>query len=257
MNRSLLSVLLAASLFTGCGSGGGDNTPGDDLGMPTMDSGANDGPDYLEQLDTRAQFDSLADDGVPGRGGPGGYDGGRGGRDDTAQTPEIIRGGAGLGPGGGKGGIEGVDGCSNNRYYKYAGLGGAHATNGSDSFFTAFRCGTSADQAKAYGSAQLQPLLGGSGGGGGRGGTNYAGSGGGGGGGALLIASSGTIQLAPTGSIDATGGTSGLSGGAGAGSQGGGGSGGSVRLVAIAALGAAGAGGASIGHGEPAAHRVL
>ena len=29
-----------------------------------MDSGANDGPDYLEQLDTRAQFDSLADDGV-------------------------------------------------------------------------------------------------------------------------------------------------------------------------------------------------
>lgn len=176
---------------------------------------------------------NLADDGVPGVGGPGGFDGGRGGRDDQAQRPEVIRGGAGLGPGGGKGGIEGNDGCSNNRHYKYVGMGAAYATNGSSSWFFPGWCGSfTPDQAKAYGSALLQPLIGGSGGGGGRGGTNYAGSGGGGGGGALLIAASGTVTIASTGSIDATGGDAGGSDGTGGGGRGGGGSGGAIRVVA-------------------------
>src|SRR5205823_2770757 len=139
--------------------------------------------------------------GVPGAGGPGGYDGGRGGREDASQRVEIIRGGTGLGPGGGEGGIDGANGCSLNRYYKYIGTGGAYAGN----VYTAYAnyycsSGTSGPLGKAYGSALLQPLIGGSGGGGGRGGVTYPGSGGGGGGGAILIASSGTLRL--TGTID-------------------------------------------------------
>lgn len=178
---------------------------------------------------------NQADDGIPGAGGPGGYDGGRGGRDDIAQRVEIIRGGAGLGPGGGKGGIEGPDGCSGTRHYKYQGLGAAYATQGSDGQFKV-SCNQSLvmgpDAAKPYGSTLLQPLIGGSGGGGGRGGLNYPGSGGGGGGGALLLAASGTLSLASTGVIDATGGDSGGVAGTNAGGNGGGGSGGAVRLMA-------------------------
>lgn len=181
---------------------------------------------------------NLADDGIPGAGGPGGYDGGRGGRDDAALTPAIVRGGSGLGPGGGKGGIEGPDSCSGQRYLKHAGLGASHATAGGTGFFTVSRCGSlSTDQPKAYGAAQLQPLVGGSGGGGGRGGTNYAGTGGGGGGGALLIAASGILNMAASGAIDATGGDSGGTTGTGAGGRGGGGSGGAIRLVATTIAG--------------------
>jgi hypothetical protein len=177
---------------------------------------------------------NLGDDGIPGTGGPGAYDGGRGGRDDLALRPEIIRGGSGLGPGGGKGGIEGNESCSGTRYYKHIGLGAAYATNGGTAWMTPTNCGMpfSTDQPKAYGSALLQPLIGGSGGGGGRGGANYPGTGGGGGGGALMIAASGTITITSPGSIDATGGDSGGASGTNAGGQGGGGSGGGIRLIA-------------------------
>lgn len=181
---------------------------------------------------------NQADDGIPGVGGPGGYDGGRGGRDDLSMRPEIIRGGSGLGPGGGKGGIEGADSCVVARYYKYRGMGAAYATFGGDGWYRNQCIGGSgapvsgSDAAKPYGSALLQPLVGGSGGGGARGGANYPGSGGGGGGGALLIAASGTISFASTGTIDATGGDSGGAAGTNVGGQGGGGSGGAIRLIA-------------------------
>lgn len=184
---------------------------------------------------------SRADDGIPGVGGPGGYDGGRGGRDDSAARPEVMRGGAGLGPGGGKGGIEGTDGCSGSRYRYAPGMGAGYTTYGGDSgtWYECSRQGEpkSVDAAKPYGSALAQPLIGGSGGGGGRGGLNYAGSGGGGGGGALLIAASGTINIASTGSIDATGGDAGGTSGTNSGALGGGGSGGAIRLIATALTG--------------------
>lgn len=182
---------------------------------------------------------NIADDGIPGRGGPGGYDGGRGGKDDVAQRPEIIRGGAGLGPGGGKGGVEGGDGCQViNRYYKYLGLGASYADAGSVGMPGGNYCsGNFPDQSKPYGSALLQPLIGGSGGGGGRGGANFAGSGGGGGGGALLVASSGTVDIANAGTIDATGGDAGGALGTGVGGSGGGGSGGGIRIVASSVKG--------------------
>ncbi|WP_368563722.1 hypothetical protein [Pseudoxanthomonas sp. UTMC 1351] len=170
----------------------------------------------------------LGDDAIPGSGGPGGYTGGRGGRDDTQQRAAVIRGGAGLGPGGGPGGIEGNDGCSPLGYYKYVGIGGAHAAN---TYRYSGGCSnTPSAFGKNYGSSLLQPLAGGSGGGGGRGGTAYPGSGGGGGGGAILIASSGTLRV--TGAINARGGDGGGILGAGIGGQGAGGSGGAIRLMA-------------------------
>ena len=180
-----------------------------------------------------------ADDGIPGVGGPGGFDGGRGGREDTNQVPSIIRGGAGLGPGGGRGGIEGADSCTpGSLYQKYVGGSAGYATAGNPNALAI--CGIASTNilsaGVAYGSQILQPLIGGSGGGGGRGGPYYSGSGGGGGGGALLIASSGTVTL--SGSINASGGNSGDSGGTGFGGPGGGGSGGAVRIVATAVAGA-------------------
>jgi hypothetical protein len=74
----------------------------------------------------------LGDDGIPGTGGPGGFDGGRGGKEDGQQRAAIVRGGAGLGPGGGQPGVEGGDGCSPGTtfgYYRYHGAGGAYAWN--------------------------------------------------------------------------------------------------------------------------------
>ncbi|MFD0668893.1 hypothetical protein ACT80S_14325 [Ramlibacter sp. MAHUQ-53] len=186
----------------------------------------------------------LGDDGLPGAGGPGGYDGGRGGRDDASMRPEIIRGGAGLGPGGGLGGLEGEAECgkSDRGYQRWVGQGASHATHGGSNNNTA--CSTYyygyppfAFQPKPYGSALLQPLLGGSGGGGGRGGSNYPGAGGGGGGGALLLAASGTITIAASGVIDVTGGDGGAASGVGAGGLGGGGSAGAIRLVATTITG--------------------
>ena len=172
----------------------------------------------------------LADDGIPGLGGPGGYDGGRGGTEDLQQRTSIIRGGTGLGPGGGAGGIEGGNGCTATRYYQYVGTGGGYATD-AYAMYVIYNCGSPRTPlGKAYGSSLLQPLLGGSGGGGGRGGTVYPGSGGGGGGGALLLATSGILTI--NGSIDATGGDGGGAGGTGVGGNGAGGSGGAIRLMA-------------------------
>ena len=182
---------------------------------------------------------ALADDGLPGLGGPGGYDGGRGGTEDGQQRGSIIQGGTGLGPGGGAGGIEGSDGCVTGRYFKSYGVGGGYATD-AYSYFVYYYCGSGSPYyvplGKAYGSTLLQPLLGGSGGGGGRGGTLYPGSGGGGGGGALLLATSGILTI--NGSIDATGGDGGGNAGTGAGGQGaGGGAGGAIRLMAVSITG--------------------
>ncbi|ODU66886.1 MAG: hypothetical protein ABT16_00490 [Rhodanobacter sp. SCN 65-17] len=177
---------------------------------------------------------AQGDDGVPGAGGPGGFSGGRGGRDDAAQRPAVIRGGAGLGPGGGLGGVEGGDGCTTTGYWHYIGAGGAYGKDAYPSNAVAY-CNASVTHAVAYGSDLLQPLVGGSGGGGGRGGTNYPGSGGGGGGGAILVASSGTLTL--TGTIDATGGDGGGLAGTGIGGRGAGGAGGAIRLLATTVAG--------------------
>lgn len=178
---------------------------------------------------------NTADDGVPGRGGPGGFDGGRGGSTDAANR----LGGSGLGPGGGKGGIAGSDGCSGNRWYKGIGGGGGYADFGVETQTTgsASYCGIGRSDAvgRPYGNTLLQPLIGGSGGGGGFGGANFAGSGGGGGGGAILIASSGTLTL--SGVIKADGGGSGVVLGTNTGAHGAGGSGGAIRLVATTLTG--------------------
>lgn len=166
---------------------------------------------------------NLADDGMPGVGGPGGFDGGRGGR--VGSTVAATTGGAGQGPGGGKGG----------RWFNSVGQDSANQSIGGSARFAAFSSGSDtytygAGPGAIYGTPALQPLIGGSGGAGGAGGSAIEGSGGGGGGGALLIAASGTIHI--TGGIMAFGGDSGRSEGAGIGSYGGAGSGGAIRLVA-------------------------
>lgn len=141
-----------------------------------------------------------------------------------------------MGPGGGPGGIEGGDGCTGSGYFKYVGIGGGYAAN-AYGYQATWQCGAGRTVfGKSYGSALLQPLIGGSGGGGGRGGTTYPGSGGGGGGGAMLLAVSGKLTL--SGSIAAQGGDGGGLSGAGAGGQGAGGSGGSIRLMATSIVGA-------------------
>lgn len=182
---------------------------------------------------------AQGDDAIPGVGGPGGYDGGRGGRDDPQQRVDIIRGGSGLGPGGGAGGLEGGDGCNSIGYYHYLGIGGGYATNAYQAFGAGYQCTASTITvfSKAYGSPLLQPLLGGSGGGGGRGGSAFPGSGGGGGGGAILIASSGVLQVGTGAVINARGGDGGGLSGANAGGNGAGGSGGAIRLVATTVSG--------------------
>lgn len=193
---------------------------------------------------------NLADDGNPGKGGPGGYDGGRGGLDDILQRPNIIGGGSGLGPGGGYGAHGGVSSASTSPYCDFVnypstpwtvkiGADAAHSTAGG-TMALGYTCAvapattntlTFAEKTAVpiYGSAILQPLVGGSGGGGGAGGTNFAGSGGGGGGGAILLAVTGTITL--SGSINARPGSGGAVAGVNAGGTGGYGSGGSVRII--------------------------
>ena len=188
---------------------------------------------------------NQADDGIPGQGGPGGFAGGRGGRDDTALRAEIISGGVGLGPGGGRGTTTRGNGCFGGVYYHYHGKGGAYASRGGSPGSNSI-CGVSNTALNEtahflivppYGTPALQPLIGGSGGGGGQGGVTFAGTGGGGGGGAILIASSGVISIASTGQIDSTGGDTGGIAGAGAGAQGAGGSGGAIRLIATTIAG--------------------
>jgi hypothetical protein len=168
---------------------------------------------------------NQADDGLPGKGGPGGFDGGRGGK--SSQTGSLIetRGGGGLGPGGGAGG-----------YWPVAVLqdpGGSIVQTGGAARFAAKPGANNhygAGAGEIYGSSSLVPLIGGSGGGGAAGGSNSEGSGGGGGGGAILIAVSGTLHI--TGNVWAYGGSSGKTAGTNTGSYGGGGSGGAIRIMA-------------------------
>lgn len=176
---------------------------------------------------------NLLDDGLPGKGGPGGFAGGRGGQDgrNTTRGP----GGNGLGPGGGAGGdAPPGTSCTASSLLHELGTAGAYANDIRP--YSAANCGSIVTaMSSAYGSALLQPLIGGSGGGGGYGGTELTGSGGGGGGGAMLIASSITITF--NGEIYADGGQAGTCVGTGCGGPGAGGSGGAVRLVATTLTG--------------------
>ncbi len=144
---------------------------------------------------------------APGAGGPGGNDGGYGGSTG-------LPGGNGLGPGGGGGGPSTT--------YRYGG-GGGYATDGGSQGANYGAGGV------LYGNARIVPLVGGSGGGGSSGTTSVSGYGGGGGGGAILIASSGTINIASTGSVKADGGDANNYNGAG--------SGGAIKLMATALTG--------------------
>lgn len=164
---------------------------------------------------------NVADDGLPGEGGPGGYAGGLGGTIDTV-PPNARNGQAGIGPGGGRPGPTTAYNCF--------GGGGSFGTRGE-------AAGCSGTQSDSYANPDLLPMVGGSGGAGGVAYLSLGGSGGGGGGGALLIAASGTLQV--SGSILANGGRGGNVGNAlsAGGATGGGGSGGAIRLVATTLTG--------------------
>jgi hypothetical protein len=201
------------------------NTPvtvlvsGDALVAGIIDVGGQSAPDS-----NGAGDGNTADDGLPGRGGPGGYAGGRGGQGDPSTAVGTRRvAAAGVGPGGGRPVTLRFDGfCSTPS-------GGAYATVGANSAQST--CGLS--PSSIYGTTDLLPLIGGSGGAGGQGGVGIGGGGGGGGGGALLLAVSGSLNV--TGQILANGGNGGrISGNTGTelGAVGGGGSGGAIRLVA-------------------------
>ncbi|MDZ4350343.1 MAG: hypothetical protein U1A22_12500, partial [Xanthomonadaceae bacterium] len=178
----------------------------------------------------------IADDGLPGLGGPGGFDGGRGG---VPGTTSGVAGAQGIGPGGGfpAVGQTSVSGV----VYGCGGAGGGYSSNGGTGGYIGpgniGACATVNRPAggSSYGNERLLPLIGGSGGGGGSGGQSFAGSGGGGGGGGILVAVSGTLTV--TGTIRANGGRAGLAAGSGTGAIGGGGSGGSIRLIASALAG--------------------
>lgn len=180
------------------------------------------------------------DEGKAGTPGPGGFAGGPGGKPRTYPDSTRWNGSPGFGPGGGWGGISLTtpeytsSTCYNSRrsYEAISGMGAGYSVVGATG-----NCGpTFPGIAQAYGSAAIQPLIGGSGGGGGAGGTGFGGAGGGGGGGAILIASSGTLSV--TGTINADGGY----GGAAAAPDGnlgygGAASGGAIRLVATSLSG--------------------
>lgn len=197
----------------------------------------------------------LADDGMPGVGGPGGYSGGRGGRPVGSLEMADRNGGKGLGPGGGGGGLACNLSCSPPYSYETynggssfsptGGGGGGFGTAGSAPGALSSGCdGYTTSAGATYGSNELLPLIGGSGGGGGRTKGTWFASGGGGGGGALLLAVSGTLTVTnSTGKILANGGNGGDAGSVGCtnvndyASGGGGGSGGAIRLVATTLTG--------------------
>jgi hypothetical protein len=159
---------------------------------------------------------NVADDGLPGNGGPGGYQGGLGGTTDSVPAGAGV-GQAGVGPGGGRPSPTLGPYCH--------GGGGSFGTQGSGT-------GCGSVRSDNYANADLLPIVGGSGGAGGNAFQSLGGGGGGGGGGALLVAASGALQV--TGAIYANGGGGGDVGNnynAG-GNPGGGGSGGAIRLVA-------------------------
>jgi len=160
----------------------------------------------------------------PGLGGPGGFEGGKG-----ADSLTQSAGGYGLGPGGGRAGVGWTAGGGGGSYGSGGG-GGGPCTN-----CTGPPLGTGGAGGPTYGTAALQPLLGGSGGGGGGAfvGSGPTGGGGGGGGGAILLASSTSINLGASFgpvAVRANGGAGAFGSGTNAG--GGGGSGGAIRLIA-------------------------
>ena len=163
---------------------------------------------------------NVADDGLPGEGGPGGFGGGAGGRLDASATATSLRvQQAGIGPGGGR-----TTPVNYLTSFYCTGAGGSFGTSGS------IDCETVVSP--PYGTADLLPLIGGSGGAGGIGSPTTGGSGGGGGGGALLLAVTGRLTISGTIRADgARGGDVGHAQSA-AGTPGGGGSGGALRLVA-------------------------
>ena len=159
---------------------------------------------------------NIADDGLPGRGGPGGFPGGSGGKAEAIPANARVA-QAGIGPGGGRPSPTTAANCF--------GGGGSFGDRGAAS-------GCGSQQSDAYGNPDLLPMVGGSGGAGGNAHLSTGGGGGGGGGGGLLLAVTGTLQI--TGSIVANGGVGGRVGNnhSDGGTPGGGGSGGAIRLVA-------------------------
>jgi hypothetical protein len=185
-----------------------------------------------------------------GRGGPGGFDGGDGGIAAAGRA-----GTAGGGPGGGEPGI--VD--PGNAQFGLGGGGGSYAGRGGNGQGSAQ---TFALAGALYGVPTLVPLVGGSGGGGGAAHTINNGGGGGGGGGAILIASSATITV--NGTISVNGGTGGGPGACCDNGAGGGGSGGAIRLITntiagtgrLLANGGGGGSGTSFGGGPGGVGRI-
>ena len=171
---------------------------------------------------------NVADDGIPGEGGPGGFAGGIGGRPGV----NSGSGGYGLGPGGGAAPRR----TSRNRGGDTfcGGMGGSFRQSSISLYPFSGDCLDNSDINLAYGSPELLPLIGGSGGSGGSAGNIFAGSGGAGGGGAILIAATGTVTH--NGVISAQGGRSGTVASR-QGGYGGGGSGGAVRIVATTLVG--------------------
>ncbi|MGH9833304.1 MAG: hypothetical protein ACREBD_06280 [Blastocatellia bacterium] len=150
-----------------------------------------------------------------GFGGPGGFNGGAG-----ASGFDFFNGQPGAGPGGGGGGVPNTNTAQNGS----GGGGGGHASAGASATSGAFV----ASGGQRYGTATMQPLIGGSGGGGGSARNANSGGIGGGGGGAILIASSTKITIMGNGTISADGGGS----GSGISTFGGDGAGGAIRLIA-------------------------
>lgn len=188
----------------------------------------------------------LADDGTPGKGGPGGYDGGRGGRPVGPLNYPDRNGGKGLGPGGGVPGVycPNLDESGNgNNYFPMPGGGGGFGSQGASGPILSADCPGDPWTGPVYGSPELLPLIGGSGGGGGRTKGTWFAPGGGGGGGALLLAVTGTLTIENNGRVLALGGDAGNSGTIGCQgvadyvSNGGAGSGGAIRLIATTLAG--------------------
>jgi len=183
--------------------------------------------------------------------GPGGNPGG--------ESPGDVGGKDGLGAGGGK-----HCGCPDSNYDDCGGGGGGFGEQGGNGGEEAGGCATKSAGGALYGTANLEPLEGGSGGASGHNylymaGVNALGAGGAGGG-ALQISSQGTIRI--DGAITVGGGGGQPGDGSQSAGGGGGGSGGAILIEAVrvegngwlAANGGGGGGGAEVtSPGQPVA----
>jgi hypothetical protein len=180
--------------------------------------------------------DAAGQGGAPG---PGGFSGGAG-----ANGVNQAKGNAGDGPGAGGGGgaAPPPPPGPGSRKPVTSGVGGIGSASGGHGGGAGFHLrGTDGDTetgGRAYATAAMINLIGGSGGGGGGAvaGSGHSGGGGGGGAGAIVIASSGAIlfgdESGNPGEIEAEGGYGSDGDISGGGGPGGGGSGGAIRLVA-------------------------